>query len=511
MREVWRGAFVGDDALVSAVAVLRRTLGDDARRSRIVQTVPKRGYRLVAPVSRTEVNIAVLPLLNLSGDAEQEYLADGMTDALISALGRRRRGLRVISRTSSMCLKGSDESLPEIARALGADVVVEGSVLCRDQLIRISAQLVDAETDHQLMGRVYERDLSDVLALQSELAYDLDGAIRAALGDATAIERVEAQVVNSRSFLEYLRGRHRSHQLMTELLGQRLEHFERARELDPDSPHPHLGIVDVWGWRAVWGVVSPEVARREIADSLTKLAEHGEELAEAQALLGKAAQYFDRDWDAAEHRFRRALDLNPSDVTALWSYGLLAIARGRLEDGAALAARANERDPLNPAPRVVLGVASALGGDLSKGLSHVERAREQAPLPPCLLGSWGILSVLGRRGEVLGVASAFFSAVGREEIASILKPSGQDDADPDAAMVRAAEVLVRQRREGYRQPTQIARLFLGGGDEERALEWLRIAVSEQDPALVYLAWPEWNRLRSRQAFRDLLESIALSA
>ncbi len=519
-RDVWKGAFVGDDALVSAVAALRRALGDNARRPQLLQTIPKRGYRLIASVAPAQVAVAVLPLENLSGDPAEEFLADGMTDALISALGRHPRDLQVTSRTSSMRYKQSDASLPEIAESLGVDVVVEGGVLRLGELIRISVQLIDAQTDHHLMSRVYERGLGDVLALQGELAYDVDRAVREVLGARETSEEggsavhvtgvVPHRKVDPRSFLEYLRGRHRFHRFTQDLLGRSLEHFEAARDLDPGSPYPYLGIADVWGWRAQWGLTSARAARSAFEEAIGKLTELGEGLAETHVMQGKFAMYYLWDWDEAEAAFKRALALNSSDATALWSYALLAIGQRRFDEAISLARRATALDPLNPAGLVVHSLALTLTGHLHEGLDRSRRAAQRGPLPPAALGLWISLAQLERWDEALASAARYFSILGQAAVAALLAPLGDGDTYA-AAMTRAAELLVEQGRRDYVQPTQVARLFLYGNEHDRALEWLETAFRERDPSLIYLNWPEWEPLRSRSEFRDLMSRVGLPA
>lgn len=510
-REVWGGKFIGDAALVSAVAALRRAFDDRPREPRVLQTVPKRGYRLIAPVVRGAVSVAVLPLENLSGDPDQEFFADGMTEALISALGRTSRALKVISRTSSMRYKGTSLSLPEIAEALGVDMVIEGSVLRQGDLVRMTVQLIDAETDQHLWSEVFDRGLGDVLALQSELAYHVERRVRSELS--LHDDRVEpplARAVAPESFLEYLRGRFEFYRLTQDFFARALDHFERARELDPSSPYPHLGIYEVWGWRTNWGLVPATQAEGELRKSAEKALELGEDLAETHANLAKSAYYLDRDWARAEVAFERALEVNPNDAYTLWSYALFLCCAGHASRALRFARQSVELDPLGAVPETVVGLSLALAGRSMESLAPLRRASILQRLPQSRWLQWMVLAGLGRRREALEQAAEFFSCLGRDDVASILTERGASDGYA-AAMAAAAESLVSQRRRGYVQPTQIARLYVHAGRYESALEWLECAHREHDVSLVHLGFPEWDVVRSLAAFRDLVERAGVPA
>ena len=509
-REVRKGKFVGDAALVSAVSALRRAFDDKPSEPWVLQTVSKRGYRLVAPVTGGAVTVAVLPLENLSRDPGQEFFADGMTEALISALGRNPRRLRVISRTSAMRYKESSLSLPEIAASLGVDVVIEGSVLRQGDLVRMTVQLIEAATDQHLWSEVFERGLGDVLALQSELAYLVERRIRAALGLHEMVEPFSAPEVDPESFLEFLRGRFEIYRFTRTLFARALDHFERARELEPSSPYPYLGIHEVWGWRATWGLVPAMEAADEMEKAADKALELGEDLAETHVGLAKYAYYFERDWPKAERAFERALQINPNDAYALWSYALFLCCMGRPSEALPVARRSVAQDPLGALPEALVGLSLALVGRREESLAPLRRACALQRLPPPRWAQWTVLVDLGRRDEALDQAADYFSSLGRVDIAEILTERGAADGYA-AAMMAAAESLVSQRRREYVQPCQIARLYVHAGRYRRALEWLECAYRERDVSLVYLGFPEWEPLRSRPAFRGLVERAGLPA
>ena len=506
IEDVWDGAHVGDDALMTAVAALRRAVSDSARNPEFIETVPKRGYRLIAPVRGTSVALAVLPLDNLSGDPDEEFFADGMTDALIAALGSNRQHLRVISRTSSMRFKRSELSLPDIAEELGVDLVIEGSVLRHDDDVRITVQLIDSRTDSHLWAQVYQRPMGDVLALQSQVAHDVDQEIRHELGLAE-VDQPGSLPVEPSSFLEYLKGRSELRGFDSASFGRALSFFQRALERDPNSPFPYIGLSLAWGWHANWGLVSGLEAGVEMARANAKALELGATLSTTHVIAGKSAYYNDRNWESAERAYARALELNPNNSTALWSLSHVLATTDRTEEALELGLRAVALDPLNALTQSVVAWHLLRLGRSSEAFDYARKANElDQAMPPSRLSLWTGLAAEEKPSSALEQASTYFAVTGRDDISTLISES--DDAYP-ATMGRAARALATCRRHGYVQPSQIARLFTQAQELQRAIEWLEVGVQECDPFLVHLGMPEWNRLREIPAFEDLLSRVGL--
>jgi serine/threonine-protein kinase len=255
-------------------------------------------------------SIAVLPLANLSGDPEQEFFADGMTEALITDLSRIS-ALMVISRTSVMRFKESDLSLPEIARRLGVDAVVEGSVQLETDQVRITAQLVDAATDSHLWADTFQRELVGVLALQSEVARSIANAIAIEVSPQEETRFSDAREVDPETYRAYLRGMHHLKKGGKDNFEKGMAYLHEAVENDPADPFAYAGLAQgyvMWGHDSVDGA---EYFKRAKAAARRAL-ELDENLAEAEGALADAAMYYDWDWEAADRAFRRAMDLNPS-------------------------------------------------------------------------------------------------------------------------------------------------------------------------------------------------------
>ena len=511
VESVWEGAHVSDDALVSGVAALRRALQDSPRKPRAIETVPKRGYRLIAPVSGMSVAIAVLPLDNLSRDPEQDFFADAMTDALITALGRNRSHLRVISRTSSMRFKHSTLSLPEIAAQLGVDLIVEGSVLRDGDNVRITVQLIDAHTDHHLWAQMYDRYLGDVLRLQSELAFEVDRKIRVELeltepGESELLQPEPLPPVDPSSFLSFLKGRSELARFTEESFRLAMESFESARDKDPSSPFPYLGMSMAWGWYSDWGLVSPRESIDEMKAAAAKALELGGGLAPVHVQAGKMAYYVDRDWAGAEAAYRRALELNPNSSTALWSLSHVMATTERVEDALRLARRAVELDPMSALPRAVLGWHLLRAERTTEAIACAERAIGlDAEMAPARLTLWTALALQQRHDQALRAAANHCSLLGWKDVAKLMK-SRTTYVD---AMRAGAAALAERRRDRYTQPSQIARLFAQAGETTRAVEWLEVAYDEREHFLVHLGMPEWRPLRGNDAFEDLMHRVGL--
>lgn len=290
-------------------------------------------------------SVAVLPLLNLSNDPEQQYFSDGMTEALINDLGHMS-SLRVTSRTSSMRYRNTSLSLPEIARELGVDAVVEGSVQLEGGTVRISAKLIDAATDRQLWGDAFEHELAGVLRLQSEVAGSVAGAIAATVSTGETSLPAGTREVNPETYEAYLRGKHFIDKGTPESFAKGMAYLQRAVDLDPAEPLAYAGLA---GGNVMLGhaTADAEYLLRAKAAAQRALELDGSS-PEAHAVQAMVAMYLDRDWDRADRAFRRAIELNPSQAEIHIHYAFLLVLHGRYAEAAAHVELARRLDPLSP-------------------------------------------------------------------------------------------------------------------------------------------------------------------
>jgi TolB-like protein/tetratricopeptide (TPR) repeat protein len=327
--------------------------------------------------SRSISSIAVRPLENLSRDPSQDYLAEGVTEALIGELARIR-ALRVTSRTSSEAFRGSRKSLPEIAQALGAEAVLQGSVLPLGNRVRVSVRLVDARTDTHLWARNYERVLGDVLTLQSELALAIGEQISV---EVTADERVRIAsggTDNPAAVQEYLIGRYHMWRDTVADQERAIAHFARAAELDPAYARAYAGAAHAWWKLGLWGQRLPET-ELPARDAVKKALQLDPALPEALVVQADLLRLYDRDLQRAEELAKRALTLQPHSVDAHYTYAFVLMTLGRSPEAVKHMEAAAQLDPFSPAIQSDLGRVLYRARRYDDSLVHLHRALELEP------------------------------------------------------------------------------------------------------------------------------------
>jgi TolB-like protein/DNA-binding winged helix-turn-helix (wHTH) protein len=429
---VWADAAVTENALTRSVGLLRKTLDDDSREPRFIETVPTAGYRFIAQVevasefqpaapavsaapspvppapaaapsrrrhlrlgliagaclvlliagawllaSRLRAapaihSLAVLPLDNLSGDPSQEYFADGMTDELITQLARIPN-LRVVSRTSVMADKGSRRSLPEIARELDVDAIVEGSTVRSGDRIRITAQLIDAHSDRHLWAQSFEGPATDVLSLQDSVAQQIATQARLVLAPAPP-----RPPVNPAAHDAYLRGRYF---LNKQDQPHSLESFQQAIALDPGYASAYAGYASALDAGAAFGIGTPEQLMPKALAAAQRAIQLDPQNGEAYTALGSVQTIYEWDWTAAEQNLTRGISLNPNDSIAEFKYAVYLDAVGRPQDAVTHMRRALQLDPLSFLVNRRLGATLYLARQYDAAIAQLERAAEMEHQP----------------------------------------------------------------------------------------------------------------------------------
>ena len=345
-RIPWRRAVLASVSVVAFLAVLF-ALNVGGLRERL------RAPAAMAPIK----SLAVLPLDNISGDPEQEYFADGMTDALIAELGQIS-ALRVISRQSSMRYKGSDMPLPEIARELNVDAVVEGSVLHSGERVRVTAQLIGATPERHLWAESYERDLGNVLALHSEVAQAIARKIEIAVTPEEQTRLARVRPVNPEAHEAYLKGQYYLNMgVHDERFNKAIDYFNEAIEKDPAYALAYAGLAEAYARLGVYR--PPKEFFPKAKAAAMKALELDDTLSEAHTSVAVARAFYDWDWAAAERGFKRAIELNPSSASAHVWYGDMLGALGRLDESLAETKRGHELDPVSWLTNAELGKNSS--------------------------------------------------------------------------------------------------------------------------------------------------------
>ena len=472
-------------------ALQRVRLGRFRRAPHDAAAAPARERR--PPAGRIRA-LAVLPLTNLAGDPEQEYFADGMTEALIAELAQVR-ALRVISRTSAMHYRGTTKTVPEIARELGVDGIVEGSVMRADDRVRITAQLVHAASDRHLWARSYERDLKDVMTLQSEVARAIADEIQVEVTPQERARLSRTRPVNVESHESYIRGRYHWGLAHPE---RSIEHFQRAVGIDPDNALAYAGMADaqcmIFG--AAMQLVPPAELAPVIRAAALKALELDESLAEPHVSLARVLFWHDRDPVGAERELRRAIQLNLNCAMAHFHCGILFADLGRSNEAVAAFQRSLQLDPVSCWNATIAGFFLCELGQEEAGTQQLQKAFD---LNPNFFHIWSLRSLLhcqkGNFPQAVveaqeGVRLSSGLPISRGYAGYALGMAGR--RDETVAILDQMEELSRQR-----YVPAIARIwcYLGLGDHERALEWMEKGYEQRDSYLPHL--------RVNRAFRPL--------
>ncbi len=461
---------------------------------------------------RQITSIAVLPMENLSGDVNQDYFADGMTDELIASLARIS-SLRVISRTTAMEYKGTHESLERIAHDLNVDAVVEGTVLRSGDRVRITAELVQVSTDRHLWADTYESPMGDILTLQNQVASAIVSQIRVKLTPEDKEHLAASHSVNSEAFEDYLKGRYYWGKRSEDALDRAIHYFQSATEKDPQYALAYAGLADCYGilGAAIVGTVPTSEVAPKAEAAATKAVSLDPTLAETETALATVQFNYDWNWAAAEANFRRAIQLNPSYATAHQRYSLYLIAMGRTEESLAEMNRARSLDPLSLSVNFSLGWRLFMARQYDPAIAQLLNTIEMDPT--YLLAH----IVLGQCYEQKG---QYASAIAELQKAVSMSP----DSPPAIAALGHAYAAAGRRPEAlklldklrveathrYVSPFYVALLYVGLGEREQAMNWLQSAYGDRSNNMIFLdAIPQFDSLRSERGFGSLLHLIGL--
>ena len=505
MEQVWPGAVVEENNLSQNIATLRRALQDRRGSNQYIQTVPGRGFRFVAEVTPVEalpadekrpVTIAVLPFDNLSGDAEREYLADGLTDETIATLGRIDPGhLGVIGRAAVMPYKGARDGSGRIGGALGAAYLVEGSLRADGGRFRVTAKLLRARDQVQVWSASFDSEPRNVLDFQRELALAIAKQIHRQLQPARIAELDLRQSHNADAFDAYLRGRHFWHQLTPQTTRRALELYARATQLDPHYALAWSGIADALCARPVTGDADPFEVRSPAGHAVSQALAGNAGLAEVQASVGFRCFWLEWDWPSAVGAFRRAVELDASYPLAHRMLGLLYSHVGRHREAYDAMRHARELDPLLP-------VLQALSAQVAFAARDFELAAQFARNALVIdedfwIGHFQLAQASIELGDEEMVEHALAEAErtsgGNSKTVALRGHHCARTGRRDEAM-HVLERLTASSRERFVPPCAIALVHLSLGDVDAAAAWIERAYQARDVHLMFLPVdPKWDR------------------
>src|SRR5260221_1086347 len=554
-----------DVGLNSAVKRLRDALSDSADSPRFVETLPRRGYRFIAPLEAPPVSppaapqapprpalpprsrlppwggaaavvaavalvaglivtgtwprlrgqlastpirsLAVLPFESLTGDAEQDYFVDGMTDAVITDLAQVR-ALRVISRTSVTQYKLAKKALPRIAEELGVDAVVEGTVSRSGDRVRVTAQLIQAATDRHLWAQSYDREVRDVLGLQSEVAAAIAQAIQVKLQpeEKRRMSRTQAPV-RPEAYEAYLKGRFYWSKRSPKTSLKAVDYFQQAIEQDPAYAPAYSGLSDTYRAFDLQGLASPRECMPKAEAAARKALALDDTLAEAHASLAGVLYRYDWDWEGAEREFRLSLELEPNYAEGHRAYAVYLMTVRRHEEALAEAQRARELSPLSLVINAELGLALVRLGRYDEAIEQSQKTLEIDPK-------------FGRAYQTL--AFAYEGKGDWPRAMEAFERRGGGQGRPNAWLGYAYGVTGRRREalemlarletlshEQYVSPQGPAIIHLGLGNKDEAMTWLEKAYDARAFEVLGFSGPLFDRLSGDPQFQDLLRRMRL--
>ena len=524
MRErLWPNTHVRfDQNLNTAVNKLRELLGDSAQSPRFIETLPRLGYRFIAPVVKPEETagsarppaakkmLAVLPLENLCGDDEQEFFADGLTEELISHLGQLNpRRFGVIARTSTVQYKGAKKSVSEIAAELKVGYILEGTVRCAESGVRITVQLVDASNQINLWSATYDRELREILNVQAEVARQVGGALTLELlpeaGSKTAGPDPAAHEA-------YLRGRYFFGKRTEQGLKKAIASFEAALSIEPSCARSYSGIADCYNMLCWYGAMAPSQTGPKSAAAARHAIQHGPALSEPHASLALAHFWYEWDWAAAEMEFLRSIELNPSYAAAHHWYAAFLNCMGRFEEAQGSQRIARDLDPHS----LMLNMAAAdsffFTRNYDAAIKHLLALLDQAP--SFVPANFNLGRVYVQTGKLEQAIADLEKAVhdSRSHVALPVLAHAYALAGRTAEARVILEEMKQETAGRYVPAPMLARIHLGLGEAELALDCLEKGLEERSYWMVFLKTdPLYDPIRSHPRFVHLLNQMSLSS
>ena len=526
LNGVWADTNVSEAVLTHCVTEVRQALDDDPRQPRYLKTIPRGGYKFIAEVGAIETSarpasspattaaaaasaIAVLPFANISGDPENEYLCDGLSEELINGLTHVPE-LRVVAHSSSFAFKGRDGDVREIGRQLNVGSLLEGSVRKSGDRIRISAQLINATDGYHVWSEQYDRRLLDVFAIQDEISAAILQQLKVRLLTPRRTARRPTDSVEA--YHLYLKGRTFWHRRFKGRIQQAMECFERAIGLDPRFAPAYTGLADCYSTLGVWAFAPPESAFPKARDLARRALDIDETLAEAHASLAFFDTFFGWDWEAARRGFATAIDLNPgSALTRLWNGHYLSIV-GRFDEAFTEMRIAQDLDPLSPVVGANLGWTYTLAHQYDRAIEELRAVLGFDPangLAHFYLG-YAFAEMKNLRDAIRSFETAREETGGMpwlaESIAWVRGLAG------DRRAARAAlEDATRRMQTGYVPTSALAMLHLGLGNDSAVLDCLERAFAERDAMMVWVAFmPCFDHLHGHPRFEALLRGLGLA-
>jgi TolB-like protein/DNA-binding winged helix-turn-helix (wHTH) protein/Tfp pilus assembly protein PilF len=549
-----------DHSLNVAIKKVRDALGDSADSPRFIQTVARRGYRFIAPVEdegrpstpRTDrfrrrqvwlvlsflvatclavgyvawdqfrpplrqeadkIMLVVLPFENFTGDPEQEYFSDGLTEEMITELGRLHpERLGVIARTSSMHYKNTEKRADQIGEELGVDYVLEGSVRQDSERVRITAQLIQVGDQTHLWARSYDRHRGEILALQRDVARAIVEEIEIKLTPEQELHLAGQVTVNQEAYENYLKGLYFWNKVTPDALRKSVDHFRQAIAQDPSYALPYAGLSAAYAVMGYQNMLPPHDAYKEAKMATVKALELDETAEPAHAQLGFIALFYEHDWARAERAFQRAIALNPSAPNAHKGEAYVHVTQGRFEQALAAIERARKLDPLSALTNADVGYILYLAREYDQAAEQLQETLAWEPnfgyAHMCLALVYAAKGLYREAltEEVIGWRLASVETDIVEAVERDFEESGWR-----GMWQGRLKYMLKMKSEGGRVPAaHLAEIYIRLDDKDNALAWLERAIQERNHQVAFLAVdPKFDPLRSDPRFQDILWRLNL--
>ena len=471
-------------------------------------------FSWLKPAGGGIASIAVLPFANLSGDPQQDYFAEGMTEALINELGRIS-ALRVISRSSVIRYKDKKQSVARIAGDLNAEAVLEGAVLSENGRVRITVQLIGAKPERQLWAERYEQDISSILVLQRDLARTIAAQVRAKLTPKEHALLSRARAVDPQAYEAYLRGRYHWNKASAQGLLKARESFEEAIRKDPEFAPAHAGLADTYAWSQRWAVpnmTSPREVFAKARSAALKALELDDSLAEAHTALAYIKEAYDWDWEGAELQYRRAIELNPNYAPARHLFAVFLAIPRRFEEAFTQLRLAEQLDPYSRPIKRAHGNLYYWQGNFDRAIALWQMTLELEPDFPHANYMLALAyTQKGMYGEAIEANQKFGESTGHTPRSLAILAHGYGKAGDERQALKLINHLVERANHEFVSGFDMAIAYMGVGNKDEALRWLETAFKARDQGLTLLnRAPFWfDALRPDPRFQDLLRRMRL--
>ena len=542
IKTLWPDRFVEESNLTQNIFMLRKILGEGPDKAQYIETIPKRGYRFIGIVKETQeevdqtereavpvevpelevqpekltrpdearIQIAVLPMVNETGDPALEYLADGITAGLIKLLSRLPQ-VRVIARSLVYRYKNKEKNALEIGRELAADTVLVSRVVVLGSILIVRAELVEVSTGWQLWGEQFKTQLSDILQLEDEVSTTIAAKLHLKLTEEETKRLSKHGTQNAEAYQAFLMGCYYRNKRTGEGYAKAIECFELAIKLDPGYALAHSALADSYVTFDFYGILPPWETSPKAKTAAINALVIDETLAEAHTSLGCVKMMYERDWSNAEREFKRAIEIDPDFAHAHNWYSHFLMAMGRIEEAFAESQIALKLDPLDDSINQYLGWHYIHARHFERAITHLEKTLEENP--DFFLARVTLGMAYEQKGEVAKAIEEFKKAYELERNAIVLGFLG--DAYARAGNIEEAQRILQELEElskrTYVPPFSIGLIYTALGKTAEAFEWFEKAYAAQNEWLNWLkVAPEVDSLRADPRFTDLLIRLNLT-